>query len=127
MVLLLRGVLSAALGVAMGVLVEAVTRGAGLALPLTIVGAVFLLLQVLPPIHQTLGWNLGDRTASWVYERLTLAAGRPPGLRHLEDPSLTGDLTVARDFDLGMMGPPLSISVDFIAGGLLGIVGGLAC
>ena len=37
-----------------------------------------------------------------------------------------GDLTVARDFDLGMTGPPLSYSMDFIAGGLVGIVGGLA-
>ena len=45
---------------------------------------------------------------------------------HLEDPSLMGDLTVARDFDLGMTGPPLSYSMDFIAGGLVGIVGGLA-
>ena len=27
---------------------------------------------------------------------------------HLEDPTLTSDLTVARDFDLGMTGPPLS-------------------
>ena len=38
---------------------------------------------------------------------------------HLEDPELTNDLTVARDFDLGMTGPPLSISMDFIAGGLV--------
>ena len=45
---------------------------------------------------------------------------------HLEDPSLTSDLTVARDFDLGMTGPPLSISMDFIAGGLVEMIGGLA-
>ena len=36
------------------------------------------------------------------------------------------DLTVARDFDLGMTGPPLSISMDFIAGGLVEMIGGLA-
>jgi ATP-binding cassette, subfamily B, bacterial len=36
---------------------------------------------------------------------------------HCFDP-LTSDLTVARDFDLGMTGPPLSMSRDFIAGGL---------
>ena len=30
---------------------------------------------------------------------------RPPGMGHLEDPTLTSDLTVARDFDLGMTGP----------------------
>src|SRR5262249_17856384 len=39
----------------------------------------------------------------------------------------TGDLTLARDFDLGMTGPPMSISMDFIAGGLVEMVGGLAC
>jgi ABC-type multidrug transport system fused ATPase/permease subunit len=125
--LVLRGVLSAALGLAMGVLVAAVTRGESLAAPLTAVGVVFVLLQVLPPIHQAISTNLGDRTASWLYERLTIACVRPPGMRHLEDPSLAADLTVARDFDLGMTGPPLSVALDFIAGGLLGIVGGLAC
>ena len=45
---------------------------------------------------------------------------------HLEDPQLTSDLTVARDFDLGMTGPPLSLSMDFIAGGLVELVGGFA-
>src|SRR5258706_2012550 len=45
---------------------------------------------------------------------------------HLEDPRLTTDLTMARDFDLVMMGPPLSISMDFIASGLVEMVGGLA-
>ncbi|HEX9374458.1 MAG TPA: ABC transporter ATP-binding protein, partial [Roseiflexaceae bacterium] len=34
--------------------------------------------------------------------------------------------TVARDFDLGISGPPLSISMDFIAAGLVEMVGGLA-
>jgi ATP-binding cassette subfamily B protein len=52
---------------------------------------------------------------------------RPPGMAHLEDPKLTTDLTIARDFDLGMTGPPLSISMDFIAGGLVEMMGGLAC
>jgi len=45
---------------------------------------------------------------------------------HLEDPKLANDLTVARDFDLGIMGPPLSISMDFIAGGLVELLGGLS-
>ena len=59
--------------------------------------------------------NLGDRTAAWLYDRLTEACVGPPGMGHLEDPTLTADLTVAREFDLGMTGPPLSISMDFIA------------
>src|SRR6266545_4002266 len=37
-----------------------------------------------------------------------------------------GDRTVARDFDLGMQGPPLSISMDFIAGGLIELLGGIS-
>src|SRR5438876_7282220 len=111
----------------MGVLVAAVQRGGGLSGPLTLVGAVFVLLQVLGPIHQAIGANLGERTASWLYDRLTEACIRPPGMAHLEDPKLATDLTVARDFDLGMTGPPLSISMDFIAGGLVQMIGGLAC
>ena len=125
-VLVLRGVLPAVFAVAMGVLVAAVQRGDNLAGPLTFVGAVFVLLQVLTPIHQAISANLGDRTAAWLYDRLTEACVRPPGMGHLEDPTLTSDLTVARDFDLGMTGPPLSISMDFIASGLVEMIGGLA-
>jgi ATP-binding cassette, subfamily B, bacterial len=125
-VLLLRGVLPAFFAVAMGVLVAAVQRGESLAEPLMVVGVIFVLLQVLTPIHTAIGFNLGDRTAAHLYDRLTTGCVRPQGMGHLEDPSLMGDLTVARDFDLGMTGPPLSYSMDFIAGGLVGIVGGLA-
>jgi ABC-type multidrug transport system fused ATPase/permease subunit len=126
-VLALRGVLPAIFAIAMGVLVAAVQRGDRLAEGLALVGFVFVLLQVLTPIHQAVGANLGDRTAAWLYDRLTEACVRPPGMGHLEDPKLTSDLTVARDFDLGMTGPPLFISMDFIASGLVEMLGGLAC
>ncbi len=125
-VLLLRGTLPAVFAIAMGVLVGAVQRGAPLASPLAIVAAVFVLLQVLSPIHQALSATLGDRTAAWLYDRLTEACVRPPGMAHLEDPTLASDLTVARDFDLGMTGPPLFISMDFIASGMVEMVGGVA-
>jgi ABC-type multidrug transport system fused ATPase/permease subunit len=125
-VLLLRGALPVAFAVAMGVLVGAVQRSAPLAAPLAFTGIVFVLLQVLTPVHQALGANLGDRAAAWLYDRLTHACVRPPGMGHLEDPALTGDLAVARDFDLGMTGPPLSISMDFIAGGLVKLIAGAA-
>ncbi len=85
-----------------------------------------MLLQMLNPIHRAVSSNLGDRTAAWLYDRLTEACVRPPGIGHLEDPSLTTDLTVARDFDLGMTGPPLSIDVDFIASSMILMVTGLA-
>jgi ABC-type multidrug transport system fused ATPase/permease subunit len=125
--LVLRGVLPAGFAVAMGSLVGAVQRGDSLAAPLTVVGAIFILLQTLTPIHQAISSDLGDRTAAWLYDRLTEACVRPPGMGHLEDPRLTGDLTVARDFDLGMTGPPMFVSMDFIAGGMVEMVGGLAC
>jgi len=133
-VLVLRGVLPAVFVIAMGVLVGAVGRlstvaqgGDSLAGPLAFVGGVFVLLQVLTPVHEAVSANLGDRTAAWLYDRLTEACVRPPGIGHLEDPTLTGDLTVARDFDAGMTGPPLNLSVGFIANGLVELVGGFAC
>jgi ABC-type multidrug transport system fused ATPase/permease subunit len=125
-VLALRGLLPAAFAIAMGVLVSAVQHGEPLAWPLGVVGVAFVLLQVLPPIHQAIGANLGSRLAAWLYDHLTQASVRPPGMGHLEDPRLTGDLTVARDFDLGMTGPPMHINMDFIAAGLVDFVGGLA-
>ena len=125
-VLVLRGLLPAVFAIAMGTLVGAIERGDSLAGGLTLVGVVFVLLQILAPIHQALSANLGDRTAAWLYDRLTAACARPPGLAHLEDPKLTSDLTVARDFDLGITGPPLFISMDFIAGSLVEMIGGLA-
>ena len=125
--LLLRGGLPAAFAIAMGVLLGALQRGDPLNGPLALVGAIFVLLQVLGPIHQALSANLGDRTAAWLYDKLTEACVRPPGMGHLEDPRLTSDLTVARDFDLGMTGPPLTISMDFIASGMVEMIGGIAC
>jgi ABC-type multidrug transport system fused ATPase/permease subunit len=106
--------------------VGAVSRGASLAAPLALVGAIFVLLQVLSPVHQAIGANLGSRSAAWLYDQLTIACVRPPGMGHLEDPRLTTDLTMARDFDLGITGPPLSVAMNFTSSGLLEMVGGLA-
>jgi len=125
LILILRGILPALFAIAMGVLVGAVQSGAPLTVPLAWVGVLFVLLQVLAPVHQTVSWILGDQTAAWLYDRLSEACVRPPGMGHLEDPKLTNDLTVARDFDLGMTGPPLSISMDFIAAGLVDLLGGV--
>lgn len=126
-ILIVRGVLPAVFGIAMGWLVGVVQGGGDLARPLALAGVVFILLQILAPIHQAISTNLGDRTAAWLYDRLTAACVRPPGMGHLEDPKLATDLTVARDFDLGMTGPPLSISMDFIADGLVLMITGFSC
>src|SRR5688572_19569097 len=86
-ILILRGVLPAAFAIAMGLVVGSVGRGESLMGPLFLAGTAFVLLQILSPIHQALSANLGDRTASWLYDRLTEACVRPPGMGHLEDPT----------------------------------------
>ncbi len=121
-----RGLLPAGFAIATGLLVSAVERGSGLAAPLLAVAVVFVLMQVLGPLHTALSANLGDRTAAWLYDELTGACVAVPGIGHLEDPELATDLQVARDFDRGMTGPPLSISMDFIASSLVNMVAGLA-
>lgn len=126
MVLILRGVLPAAFAVAMGVLVGAVDGDDSLTGPLTFVGVTFVLLQVLTPIHQAISANLGSRLAAWLFDRLTEACVQPPGMGHLEDPDLANDLTVAREFDAGMTGPPMHINMEFIAGGLVELLAGIS-
>src|SRR5438552_4355177 len=83
-ILVLRGVLPALFAIAMGALVAAVQRGDGLVQPLAFVGVVFVLLQILNPLQVAVSANLGDRTAAWLYDRLTEACLRPLGMGHLE-------------------------------------------
>jgi ABC-type multidrug transport system fused ATPase/permease subunit len=125
-ILLLRGALPAAFAIAMGAVIGAVEGGHALGVPLAFMGIVFVLLQVLAPIHQAVSANLGSRTAAWLHDRLMRACVGPPGMAHLERPALANDLTMARDFDLGIAGPPLAIAMDFIAVGLVDMAGGIA-
>ncbi|MBO0868453.1 MAG: ATP-binding cassette domain-containing protein [Micromonosporaceae bacterium] len=124
--LLAQGLLPVVFAVATGVLVAAVQAGTGLVWPLVFAGAVFVLVQVTGPIQTAVSFSLGERAAAWLNDRLATACVRPPGLGHLEDAGLTADLTAARDFDLGIQGPPLSIAMGFIASGLVTLVGGIA-
>ena len=126
LVLVLRGVMLPLLALATGSLVGAVNRDDSLTIPLVFVGVVFIAFQVLTPVHFALGMNLGSRTSNWLNEQLMVACIEPPGVAHLERTDLINDLTMARDFDLGITGPPLSISMDFIASGLVQLVSGLA-
>jgi ATP-binding cassette subfamily B protein len=123
---LLRATLPAALAVATGALVGAVQRGEPLLAPLAAVGLVFLALQTLAPLHGELGRNLGSRTSAWLHDRLTTATLRPPGIAHLERAELANDFTLAREFDLGITGPPLSICMSFVGSGFVEIGSGLA-
>ena len=120
-----RGLLPALFVVAMGVLVGAVQHGISLILPLTLVGSLFVLVQVLSPLHLMVSQNLGSKMAAFLYDRLTQACTEPQGMGHLENPEAAKDLAMARDFDLGISGPPLFVSMDFIAAGLVEMVAGL--
>ena len=124
LLLLLRGSMPALLAVATGVLVGAVNDGDTLNAPLTFVGVVFVVFQVLTPLQQAVSANLGAVAGDWMNDRLMVATVSPPGMGHLESSELADDLGVARDFDLGYTGPPLFIAMDFIAGGLVLLVVG---
>ncbi|MGA3100160.1 MAG: ABC transporter ATP-binding protein, partial [Bryobacteraceae bacterium] len=56
-VLLMRGFLPALFAIAMGVVVGAAVRSASLAAPLALVGVLFVLLQVLSPLHRVISTN----------------------------------------------------------------------
>ena len=93
--------------------------------PLIALGTVFLFMQLLAPVHAQVGTNLGDHLSSRLQDRLITAATGPAGIAHLESRALTGELAVARDFDLGISGPPLALSMGMIAGSLVEALAGL--
>ncbi|MEU8223798.1 ATP-binding cassette domain-containing protein [Kribbella sp. NPDC048915] len=124
--LVARGALPAVFAIAMGALIGAVQRGDSLAGPLSFMGTTFVLMQVLTPVHQAVSANLGSRVSAYLNDVLAKACVGPPGIGHLEDPDLSEDLTVAREFDRGQTGPPMYLNVEFVAGSLVELVGGVA-
>ena len=122
----LRSALPAVLAVTIGAVVAAVEDGRPLTASLTALGVVFVLTQVVTPLHQTVGENLGLRVSAWLYDRLTEACVHPPGIGHLEDPELAADMAMAREFDNGVAGPPMEVALPFIAVGLVDLGSGLA-
>ena len=105
--LVARGSLPAAIAVVSGWLISAVTGGDPLTAPLIAMAVVFIAAQVVGPLHEAVGSSLGDRTATSLNDRLLATTLGPPGVAHLERADLANDLTMARDFDLGITGPPL--------------------
>jgi ABC-type multidrug transport system fused ATPase/permease subunit len=124
--LLLRSLLPAGLAVVTGLLVGRVESGGDLTAPLVAFGVVFVLSQVGPPVHQVVGALTGHRFSSALNDRLMAATLGPDGVGHLERGDLTNDLTTARDFDLGWTAPPMYLNMDFIAQGLVLLLGGIA-
>ena len=124
--LVLSGALPAVFAIVMGYTVAAVQQAAPLTVPLIMVAVVFVTQQVVGPFRVAVCENLGDLVSARLNESLISACVEPPGIGHLEDPTLGEDLTVARDFDRGQTAPPMFLNVSFVSDGLVGIVGGLA-
>jgi ATP-binding cassette subfamily B protein len=122
--IVVRGVMPAVASIGFGWLVGAISDDASLTAPLVLVGVSFVVVLVAQPVHLAVSWNAGSRLAAHLYRRLLTVCNQPTGIAHLERADLTTDLTMARDFDLGMMGPPLDISMDFISVGLVDLVVG---
>lgn len=122
----LRGALPAVFTVATGTLITTVQEGRQLLLPMAAVATTFVLIQLLAPLHAQLCSNLGDRLSDQLHGVLAEATTSPSGIAHLESPELTDRLTLARDFDLGLSGPPMTISVGLITGSLVEAAAGLA-
>ncbi len=120
----MRGLLPAALTLAVGALVGAVQGGHALGLPLAAAGLVFVAVSALGPFHDAVGANLGARASAWLHDRLLGACAAPPGLAHLERPDLADDLSSARDFDLGITAPPLTTSMPQIGSGFAELAAG---
>lgn len=123
---LIRSLLPAALTLGLGSLVSAISNGRPVGGPLFVVGGSFALLAMSSPIHTQIGSILGDKTSGWLQSSLTAACSDPAGISHLERPGLADELTMGRDFDLGITGPPLSVALGFISAGLVELGGGLA-
>ena len=122
----LRGALPAIFAIAMGLLVGAVQHHADLGPPLVLAGGVFIAMNVLTPVHGTVGSILGAKTGVWLNSRLLRGCVDPPGLAHLERPDLADEIAKARDFDAGVVGPPLEVAMPEVASGFATILGGLA-
>jgi ABC-type multidrug transport system fused ATPase/permease subunit len=125
LLLVVRSLVPAALAVTTGLLVGRVESGGDLTVPLTAFALAFVLSQVGPPVHQVVGALTGHRFSSVLNDRLMAATLGPDGIGHLERGDLTNDLTTARDFDLGWTAPPMFLNMDFIAQGLVLLLGGV--
>jgi len=124
-----RAVLPAAFAISMGSLITAVNDGQQVGASLYAVGALFIAMQTLPPVHAAIATNLASKTTTHLHDLLLEAALMPAGIAHLERTELNDRMAQARDFDLAITGPPLSASLPRIADGFVEVGGGigLAC
>ena len=121
-----RAAVPAVLTLGLGSLVGAISDGASIDVPLAVVASSFAFMSIAGPLHTQIGAILGDRTSGYLQAALTEACSGPAGIAHLERPNLADELVAARDFDLGIMGPPISVSMGFVGAGLVELLGGVA-
>jgi ATP-binding cassette, subfamily B, bacterial len=123
--IILRGAAPALFSLAVGYTIAAVNAKGSLSLPLTLLAVSFVAMLVLTPLLKQVGEDLGDRLAIWLYDVMLRSTTEPPGIEHLESPDVAEDLALGRDFDLGMAGPPLALSMSIISNGLVLMVTGV--
>jgi ATP-binding cassette, subfamily B, bacterial len=123
--IVLRALLPTGFAISIGAVVDAISGGWSLQVPIIALAVVFLGLQVLGPLHAELGTVLGLRASGWLHGELAAAAARPAGVAHLEDAELMDDFKLARDFDLGMTGPTLAECMSYLGGALAQFGGGV--
>ncbi|MBA2607732.1 MAG: ATP-binding cassette domain-containing protein, partial [Actinobacteria bacterium] len=126
LLIFVRAALPAAFALSMGSLITAVNDGQQVGASLYAVGALFIAMQTLPPIHAAISANLASKTTTYLHDQLLEAALVPAGIAHLERTELNDRLTQARDFDLAITGPPLTASMPRIADGFVEVGGGVA-
>ena len=125
--IVLRGLLPAVFAIAMGWLVATIQNGGNQVAPLALVWVVFVRYN-RPPIHRAAGRQSRQPDSGLALRPACInACIRPPGMGHLEKSRAHERLwMMARDFDLAISGPPLFVSMDFIAHGLVEMLAGVA-
>ena len=125
LLILLRAVLPAVFALSMGSLITAVNDGQQVGASLYALGGLFIAMQTLPPLHAAISANLAAKTSTYLHDLLLEASLVPAGIAHLERPEINDQLAQARDFDLGITGPPLTASLPRIADGFVEVGGGV--
>ena len=82
------GLLQPAFVIATGVLVQAAASNTDVAVPLTFLGAIFIITRVLGPIRDELGTALWRRVDQSMGDRIMRAMSIDPSLRQVEDPHI---------------------------------------
>lgn len=123
---LLRGLLPSAFTLAVGLLVGTLQRHQPVLAPLALVGAAFILMNALAPVHEAVSGLLGRVAGYRLQDRVLSAALTPPGIAHLEHPDLADDVERAASWNTGISVPPLAAAMGPIGTGFAGVLTGLA-